>query len=1524
MRGANLLTARTAHGPAARQNSRGSGAACFAATLLISISAGNGARAQQQQAPGNFIESRPFSIPDKQSARALYDQALAHVNGGRFSEAVASIDQLIDEHSTSVIALPLGAETPLKSSQQVYRGAADAARELLASLPPAARAACADRYEAKANALLLRAVASHDTTALADVARRYPLSHSARDAWWTLGDIEAEAGNLDAARAAWKRAGSASLAKTAPAALALRGSWNPGDGAVGASRSASFTLARAALEALEVPAGDAHHWDSPLSLDEPGPFTSQREYFNSFPIVSGDCVLFSNSLTLTCVDGLTGRIRWRSAEHPGWADVRAEHFVARDASPVSFSGFFEGFDREGLMLAPASACGIAVAALQVPFTPNGNTSFQNQIRITTVLADRRLYAFDQETGAPLWNHAPPPLWDCDSGDFTQIMRVAGPPVIAGTRVLVPMWRPQGRISYYVAAFELAGGALLWSTQVASGQRPLNMFGRPQLEFCAPPLVVVGEKVIALTQLGTLAALDLFSGELLWQTIYNQLPLLPADGMSASPRNALWRNAPPAVEDGMIVATPLDSPDMLGIDLETGAVRWELEASAIGRSKNRSGGPWCLIGVRDDTVYLGGRSVLALYAPEKLSGAKGPTVETGNQGLFGDGYANAYQLPRPILTAQHVIVPTREGRIALERLNLKNEDPRFSGSWGEGSLAGFGNLALANGAMFSLSGRELCGVLDWHSMELRIEQDFAQHPDDGALATRLGDFLRERAAGELANSKLPAALEHLKRAEKVLNAPAQSGLKEARSALFSSLRLEARAMVLNSESAKLSLERLERAVGFAPDRERLALVLAEIARATRGRAPQRFESSLLELERQCDDLDFPNEAGAPSELTGSVRRWVIEQRIANAATQNDLSSEFAALLDLLLRCDDGVMTNCEVAEETPALRIDRRLGTGPRARAAWQPFEDRARAALDAAKSSGDGAALERVTRLFPHTTAARDARDARLRLAIDAKDSKTAVRTAFEELPAEWSPKNSTPRQAQLAWLAARALKNDGNPRFARSLLERLAQHQPRSAADERDPATTFAGLAAAQAAADEATAAAEERAGFDAPWKEVLGQSGESVLLGKLDLGDRSVFILAARDRFDAISADGKRLWTRPVEGAIAPTAWLSNALLVPGEAASGANGPAFSGRVVLTWRHGVQALDAASGEELWSWSLSGRLLDSPLAHDGGVLTVAALPDGSPAVLFGIDLGRGTELWHHECTPENWVQPVVGSGLVVLLPKVAPNRTAKVFEIATGTGLAELDIGQPAPIEDRRAAWIEAGRLVLPRFGRARGPEQDALVSFDLDSGARAWRVPSEGARNLDSIVRCGQDTYLVYLVNGTSGHGGVVELDTRIGAVREVPGVSIGPDDLPIGLRSNAVTRLDAPYLFLRSPAPGGKETLVRAIHLPYGQRWAYRLQISQADLYVQSLPLPAISSKLVVLVYTEAQRSNSPRSQSITRLVPIDRESGGPSGNSINLQEMGPSDAVELATFGNLLFVRGKNRTMVLAGSNTEEQR
>src|SRR6185503_16619448 len=115
-----------------------------------------------------------------------------------------------------------------------------------------------------------------------------------------------------------------------------------------------------------------------------------------------------------------------------------------------------------LVLAPGAGDGIALAVMQEPFTEYETEDWQG-IEIMKAIPERRLHAFDLETGRPLWDHAPRLTWDGQrqrwdgQGTYAERMMVAGSPIVVGARVLVPCYRMQGRIDYHVACYELTSG-----------------------------------------------------------------------------------------------------------------------------------------------------------------------------------------------------------------------------------------------------------------------------------------------------------------------------------------------------------------------------------------------------------------------------------------------------------------------------------------------------------------------------------------------------------------------------------------------------------------------------------------------------------------------------------------------------------------------------------------------------------------------------------------------------------------------------------------------------------------------------------------------------------------------------------------------------------------------------------------------------------------------------------------------------------------------------------------------------------
>jgi tetratricopeptide (TPR) repeat protein len=152
-------------------------------------------------------ESRPFRIPDHAAAKARMDRAQEHAAAGRWREALHELQEVLEEHRGDLLV----GERPRSrggqpSLQPVHPGAGPRAREVLRGLPPEARALYRERHGPEARAAFERAREGADRSALAEVARRWPLTDAARSAWWALGDLEMERGEEDKARSAWSRA----------------------------------------------------------------------------------------------------------------------------------------------------------------------------------------------------------------------------------------------------------------------------------------------------------------------------------------------------------------------------------------------------------------------------------------------------------------------------------------------------------------------------------------------------------------------------------------------------------------------------------------------------------------------------------------------------------------------------------------------------------------------------------------------------------------------------------------------------------------------------------------------------------------------------------------------------------------------------------------------------------------------------------------------------------------------------------------------------------------------------------------------------------------------------------------------------------------------------------------------------------------------------------------------------------------------------------------------------------------------
>ena len=754
------------------------------------------------------------------------------------------------------------------------------------------------------------------------------------------------------------------------------------------------------------------------------------------------------------------------------------------------------------------------------------------------------------------------------------------------------------------------------------------------------------------------------------------------------------------------------------------------------------------------------------------------------------------------------------------------------------------------------------------------------------------------------------------------------------------QLEAEVFVRQADSGS-ALTRLARARDLAERREQVQETLIQTAQLYKGRRERGpWFDTLAELESLCGDLRMPPgpwpfgstppddaPSGRPPGPTWTVGLWVRVQRAQQYADEDDLSRELEEL-HAILGEHGNVLLPASTADrrlrldedESPVVdRIGRRLERRG-GRKAYAPFEKRARELFEVAIAGGDLEALETIGQLYPHSEAARDSADARLETAFEAGDVDEVARLVQGELPEPWNPAEASERQVKVLLRLALALGAKDNAAFADGLLGALARQHP----GLRSDLDAHAGRALSELVSSERRAPlapVSERSTFDMDLVPVPGPAGQLLVAGRGP----------ARPGRDGRGGLGSHADLHPAR---APPGRRSTPP-TPASPASG-SGPTSSDRspllpltpgrcqftplrVLVATRSKLVALDSRTGDVRWSWP-SGRETIDRLEGASGVVLIST-SQARQRWLLALDATSGVELWKRSIPKELKHAPVTGPEHAVLLPASRSHTQADVLDLFTGRLARTLDLTEVAPIHDsdQRGAWVEERRLVLPLFPKSSSKQpRPCVVAYDLDSGRRAWRVTRDADQELDSIARVGNDVYLLFLGTGGPRSSGVLQqLDTRLGAVRPIQNVRLGPDDVPIGIRRSTRVELDGPYLFLLSPTSGGRETLIRAIHLPFGERWTHRLPLSPEEFYNTPMPLPALSNTTVALAYTEAPRSEMrSRAQARTTLLLLDRKSGFRRDSRLLDDDLGQAQGLALAALGSALLVQGRDQLLVLA--------
>jgi outer membrane protein assembly factor BamB len=1615
--------------------------------------------AAQAGAPNpDEFEPAPFHLYDTQVARVKAEKALEHIAASRWSEALAELQGLIEEHRGEVLAAerpqPEGARTP--SQTDVHAGAGTWAVSQLFSLPEEGKRLYRERFGPRAKDNLRRAIAASDRGALARVARRWPLTPAAERAWWALGDLEIELGHAADGVRAWGRAAAihvgepmrttitleewralrtdvASLADEdshvgALARLDLALALNESIGESGGTRKeteASFitgpalgiaaeslviTAPFAGAAATEAPDG----WESSFRLPR-SPFSNVRHSSPSrlFPVRLGDTIFVNTSRSVHAIDAFDGQEKWSMSEaRVGW-----------DALSDREEGEFEeAIDKAEHIVSLSASRGVVVAPIQIPWIYQESDQY-NDLKIIEVIPERRLIALDAETGKELWNTLPPKNWDGDSGSFAESMTVVGPPTIVGARVLVPMAKLRGRIELHLGCFDLATGRVLWSAPLVTGQRSLNMFGRANTEFSAPPAVVVGDTAIMLTQLGIVAAVDIFTGETRWDTVYNQVSIRAPEYFQPGWLDNRWRNAPPVITGSTLIAAPFDGKSMFALDIESGSMLWSVDqrrlsmnagVEVVRRGRRPSGGLDVVLGANERQIILGGSAVASIEFPDGVR--NGPPY--ARHWVWPTGSTTALSSGIPVLDDERLFVPAGQRIVAIERdTGLVVEEI-------QGSL-GTGNLLVSDGMLFSLNGSQLDARFQWSAMVERARDAIAGVDatlDDAATLVRL---LVERAALTVGRGgPVRKAVVLLDEAGDVIQnkaapLPGSSAAADSlRADLFEVQILRGQAERLRGDvNAARSATQLARSLATDETQERRALLTLHGIERTRDQEARMVVLKELQGRRHRHAMIGVRAELARVRWSGSAELGAVLEALDRGedpeAAWNDPWNGPIFATDAMAspsrrgafpkvgelqqgRMDCGLfalISEVEVArslprgseaslgkelealhtvlQEFPSERIfggPTRPTSGQWARAriralrvtyplspAFERFEYEAEALLTAAiaRAKADGGSttlLDAIPSLFPGSMAAERASDARIEVALESGSAADVAQIVVDSLASNWHPARTSVREAELLAQLGATLGAEGNTALKVGLIENLARYSP--TLKIRVPEPKGSGAPGAEAAAEAAAGAAAGAASAEGPatvtlselrdqWRAQRAEAkggprakdqgftssiikrdefkGEFTLVEKGEVeAFGEVAFFASRTRLMAFASgnNGAPLWQRPESLPLATSNRPRRVELCDG------------GWLVIQRNDQVACIDAATGDELWTFRQPNRTIGR-IAVSGGMVVVMTAHASSRqlADVYGIDVVKGLELWRLEPIGSNYHQTLlIDSGRVVMLPQ--GQSRAAVHDLYTGHPVAAIQTGK---LRERIAlySWADGGHLVVPHLDGARSQDQaNAIVAYDLNDGSEAWKVDLDrhpgGMKNLLGVIDMpaeeGSDerVRIALLESAEQGQrsSGLTQppydlhiLNERLGALDQRPLASIDSGTRLVGIRNHKREVIETPLLIALVRGNARRQPTIRAIHPKLGRIWEVLAPGNLRMTAASGLPEPALGGGTLALMVSENVGSSTRSTRPAMRLMFLD----APSGSLLESRGF-PSAAEtaaprEIASFGSSLATCAK---------------
>lgn len=262
----------------------------------------------------------------------------------------------------------------------------------------------------------------------------------------------------------------------------------------------------------------------------------------------------------------------------------------------------------------------------------------------------------------------------------------------------------------------------------------------------------------------------------------------------------------------------------------------------------------------------------------------------------------------------------------------------------------------------------------------------------------------------------------------------------------------------------------------------------------------------------------------------------------------------------------------------------------------------------------------------------------------------------------------------------------------------------------------------------EQAVEHADAGAGFEIAWRRDVGEgsSGASQITAPLIAAENRIFTMDGHARVTAFDATtGDELWHSDLRRTAAEApGWRNRLSFSSGDREAFGGGLAFAGGkvFVVSGYRIVTALDAATGEELWSVEVESPIHGAPTVASGRVFAI----DVDNQIL-AFDVNTGAQTWSYQAIIEPARILRASTPAVLGETVLAPFSSGEIVALRATNGQAIWQ--QVLSRTNRTNALSEirdiAGRPAIYRGTVYAASHSGVFAAMDARTGARRWELP-------------------------------------------------------------------------------------------------------------------------------------------------------------------------------------------------------